>query len=94
MSEDTLYWKTARELAEAKVADLLGSFTPETDGVVDAARAEAVVDMVFTILREPDRDMLEAGRREVVLRVAGTLSKRYERDLAAAVWRSMFAEAR
>jgi hypothetical protein len=53
------------------------------------------VAAVFDALKEPDRDMLEAGRRELDLAVPSAAHGRaYVRNLAGAVWRSMFAEAR
>ena len=95
MSDNTTAWKTPRQLAEDRVANMLGDFMPDTDRAIDEARAEAVVDAVFDILREPDRDMLEAGRRELDLAVPSVAHGRaYVRNLAAAVWRTMFAEAR
>src|SRR4029077_18986017 len=95
MSDNTTAWKTPRQLAEDRVANMLGTFMSDTDRAIDELRAEAIVAAVFDILREPDRDMLEAGRRELALALAvPPATKAYVRNLAAAVWRTMFAEAR
>src|SRR4029077_2763148 len=93
MSDNTTAWKTPRQLAEDRVANMLGTFMPDTAREIDEARAEAIVAAVFDQLREPDRAMLEAGRRELALAVPPA-TKAYVRNLAAAVWRTMFAEAR
>jgi hypothetical protein len=94
VSDNTTAWKTPRQLAEDRVANMLGTFMPDTDREIDEMRAEAIVAAVFDQLREPDRDMLEAGRREVELAVAPPATKAYVRNLAGALWRTMFAEAR
>jgi hypothetical protein len=95
MSDNTTAWKTPRQLAEDRVANILGTFMPDTDRAIDEMRAEAIVAAVFNLLREPDRDMLEAGRRELELAVPPQMrAKVYVRKLAGAVWRTMFAEAR
>jgi hypothetical protein len=93
MSDNTTAWKTPRELAEQKVTDMLGTFMPDTAREIDEMRAEAIVAAVFNQLREPDRDMIEAGRRELELSVAPG-RRQYLRNLAGAIWRTMFAEAR
>jgi hypothetical protein len=79
-----------RQIAEKRVAQYLRDVDPALAG----ANARDLVAIVFDTLREPDRDMAEAGRRELAHAVAPPSNgAAYERNLAAAVWRSMFAEA-
>lgn len=95
MADLTTAWKTPRELAECRVAAMLGGFTPETDQAVDQVRAAAIVDAIFSVLAEADRDMLEAGARELELALPPDMRQRARvRQLVAATWRSMFAECR
>lgn len=96
MSDNTTAWKTPRQLAEDRVANMLGTMMPDTDREIDELRAEAIVAAVYKTLREPDRDMLEAGRRELELALPPSAAhgRAYVRQLAATVWRTMFAEAR
>jgi hypothetical protein len=80
---------TMRQIAERRVAALL-----RASNISEIALAPELVAIVFDTLREPDRDMAEAGRRELELAVPPEMrQKAYVRQLAAAVWRTMFAEA-
>jgi hypothetical protein len=83
--------KVLRDIAEARVAAYLRDIDPTLVG----ANPRDLVAIVLDVLREPDRPMLEAGRRELAHAIAPPSNgAAYERNLAAAVWRSMFAEAR
>jgi hypothetical protein len=84
--------KSQREIAARKVAKFLG----EWDAGEPADCADDVVDMVFDVLLEPDRQMIEAGRAEInqALPVGpGGVTATYQRTLVAVIWRAMLHRA-
>jgi hypothetical protein len=82
--------KGLRQIAEKRVAAYLRDVDPALAG----ANPRDLVAIVFDTLREPDRDMADAGRRELAHAIAPPSNgAAYERNLATAVWRTMFAEA-
>jgi hypothetical protein len=76
---------SARAVAERRLAKALG----EQGAPVTVALA---VGIAFEVMREPDADMVEAGRRELALAMPA-LPKRQQRDLVRVMWRAMLAEA-
>jgi hypothetical protein len=81
--------KTMRDIAEKRVAKYLRDLDPTIEG-----HCEDLVAIVFDVLKEPDRGMADAGRRELAHAVAPPSNgAAYQRNLATAVWRTMFAEA-
>lgn len=60
----------------------------------DDLHAKVAVDAVFYRLREPDREMLEAGARELATAMPPGMGQAYARDLAGVVFRAMLEAAR
>lgn len=84
---------TTRQIAERRVAAFLrASQIADHDGRV----AVELVALVFNVLTDPDLFMQEAGRRELALAMPSQLTPgpTNVRNLAAALWRTMLAEAR
>lgn len=81
---------TARQIAERRAAAFLRELP---NGNTDASARE-VVAIVFNVLADPDKFVTEAGRRELGLALPPNSGKDYGRNLAAAMWRTMLAEAR
>src|SRR4051812_24717254 len=72
---------SARAVAERRLAKALG----EQGAPVTVALA---VGIAFEVMREPDADMVEAGRRELALAMPA-LPKRQQRDLVRVIWRGV-----
>lgn len=84
--------KSQREIAARKVA----KFLAEWDAGDPPDCADDVVDLVFDVLLEPDRQMTEAGRVELnqALPVGpGGITTTYQRNLVAVIWRAMLHRA-
>lgn len=81
---------STRQIAELRVAAHLRTVAVADDEDV----ARAVVAIVFAVLTEPDQAMQQAGAAELGLAVPTSARPRYIRNLAAAAWRTMLAEAR
>lgn len=77
-------WNSPREMAEYAVEEILGA---------NDNRIAEVVDAAFAVLDEPDRDMMSAGlaAMELALNRSRAID---QRELIAAIWRAMIAEAR
>lgn len=80
--------KSMRDIAERKVAEFLRGHDASLEHVADD-----IVDLVLELLHEPDRVMLDAGRAELVLALPTSATIEYQRNLVAAVWRSMMHRA-